>query len=299
MYTIKRAAERAGVPVTSLRAWERRYGVVRPARTNAGYRLYDDAAVARLQTMRRLIAAGWSASAAAGVVISGDVPAELAEPPGAPAASGVVAQVLLGQLLDGARRVDPAVVGDALDHMFVRASFELMVDELLFPALRALGDAWAAGSVSVAGEHLVSQAVLQRLLAAFAAAGTEPAGPGSIVVGLPPGSQHEIGALSFATVCRRRGLPVVYLGQNLPVADWITASAQARAAVLGVARSRDVRPALQAAHAIRESYPGTIVALGGAAAPAEDGYVLLAGKLDVAAGQLEAALVSADTAATA
>jgi MerR family transcriptional regulator, light-induced transcriptional regulator len=288
MYTIKRAAERAGVAVASLRAWERRYGVVHPARTDAGYRLYDDAAVEQLRTMRRLIAAGWSASAAAGAVISGDVPIEA---PDAAAAVGVAAGILVERLVDGARRIDAAGIGEVLDQVFLRASFEHAVDDLLFPALRALGDAWANGEVSVAGEHLVSQAVLQRLLAAFAAAGVEPTGPGSIVVGLPPGSQHEIGALSFATVCRRRGLPVVYLGPNLPVADWLTATATAGAAVLGVPTRRDVRSALQAAQAISESNSGTIVALGGAAAPAgRDGYLLLADDLSVAVGQLDAAL---------
>lgn len=201
-------------------------------------------------------------------------------------------EVLVEQLVEGARRIDAARVGEALDQLFLRALFERAVDELLFPALRALGAAWASGAVSVAGEHLVSQAVLQSLLAAFAAAGIEPAGPGSIVVGLPPGSQHEIGALSFATVCRRRGLPVVYLGPNLPVADWLTATTTARAAVLGVPTRRDVRSALQAARAISESHSAAIVALGGAAAPAaSDGYLLLAGNLSGAADLLEAALV--------
>jgi len=288
MYTIKRAAERAGVPVTSLRAWERRYGVVHPMRTDAGYRLYDDAAVERLRTMRRLIAAGWSASAAAGAVISGEVPVEPAGPPAAP---GVAAEALLERFVDGARRIDAAAVGEVLDQLFLRTSFEHAVGELLFPALRALGAAWASGEVSVAGEHLVSQAVLQRLLAAFAAAGVEPAGIGSIVVGLPPGSQHEFGTLSFATVCRRRGLPVVYLGPNLPVADWLSATATARAAVLGVPTPRDARSALQAASAIRESRPSAIVAMGGVGAPAaRDGYLSLARDQSVAAGQLEAAL---------
>jgi DNA-binding transcriptional MerR regulator len=39
MYTIKQAAQLTGVPEGSLRAWERRYGVVVPHRTQAGYRI--------------------------------------------------------------------------------------------------------------------------------------------------------------------------------------------------------------------------------------------------------------------
>ena len=60
MYTIKEAALRTGISVPALRAWERRYGVVAPTRTAAGYRLYDDRALERLRTMRALVDAGWT-----------------------------------------------------------------------------------------------------------------------------------------------------------------------------------------------------------------------------------------------
>ena len=65
MYTIKQAAARAGLTVPVLRAWERRYGIVSPERTPSGYRLYDDAAIARVRAMRRLVDSGMSPSAAA------------------------------------------------------------------------------------------------------------------------------------------------------------------------------------------------------------------------------------------
>src|SRR4029077_17330070 len=66
MYTIKQAAARTGVAVPTIRAWERRYGVVSPARTTAGYRLYDDDAVERLAAMRFLVETeGWRPSQAA------------------------------------------------------------------------------------------------------------------------------------------------------------------------------------------------------------------------------------------
>src|SRR6187455_1787023 len=65
MYTISEAAERAGVSVDVMRAWERRYGVVTPERTAAGYRLYDLATIDRIRAMRHLVEEGWSPSAAA------------------------------------------------------------------------------------------------------------------------------------------------------------------------------------------------------------------------------------------
>src|SRR5688572_30486810 len=55
MFTIKQAAARSGLTLPTVRAWERRYGVVRRARTGSGYRLYDDAAIGRLIAMRHLV----------------------------------------------------------------------------------------------------------------------------------------------------------------------------------------------------------------------------------------------------
>ncbi len=70
MYTIKEAAQRTGVSVALLRAWERRYGIVAPLRTEAGYRIYDDAAIGRIRAMRTLVADGWSPRQAAANIMS-------------------------------------------------------------------------------------------------------------------------------------------------------------------------------------------------------------------------------------
>ena len=70
MYTIQEASKRSGVGVSLIRAWERRYGLVAPTRTAAGYRLYDDEAVDRLRRVRRLIGSGWRASEATRAVLA-------------------------------------------------------------------------------------------------------------------------------------------------------------------------------------------------------------------------------------
>ena len=75
MYTIKQASRLTGVSEASLRAWERRYGVVVPHRNESGYRLYDEEALAAVSTMRRLVDDGWSPAEAADAVRRGTVPA--------------------------------------------------------------------------------------------------------------------------------------------------------------------------------------------------------------------------------
>jgi len=108
--------------------------------------------------------------------------------------------------------------------------------------------------------------VHRRLSAAFDAAGTRSRGP-SVVVGLPPGSHHELGALAFATAIRRIGLDVLYLGADVPVASWDAAvrNRAARAAVLTVVTDADRATAIAVAQQLLAEHPGLLVVSGGAA----------------------------------
>ena len=65
MYTIKGAAELTGVAAATLRAWERRYGIGAPARSESGYRLYSEANLQSLGLMRDLVDSGWAPRQAA------------------------------------------------------------------------------------------------------------------------------------------------------------------------------------------------------------------------------------------
>ncbi len=263
MYTIKQAAIRSGVGVSLLRAWERRYGVVNPARTAGGYRLYDDVAIARLRAMRELVDAGWAASQAAETVIKAP-DAEIAAiraAPGLPAAPDSEALVV------AAAAYDAAGLERALDDMFARGSYESVIDDVVLRALAAVGDAWAEARIDVACEHLASAAVHRRLAALFDQGGFAGAGR-SVLVGLPPGSRHEIGLLAFAIALRRRRANVLYLGADVPIASWIPATANTRVevAVVGVPMSADIPAARQVVDALARVRPELLALLGGPAA---------------------------------
>jgi DNA-binding transcriptional MerR regulator len=299
LYTIRQAAARTGVSAALLRAWERRYGVVVPTRTPSGYRLYDDAAIDRLRTMRRLIDAGWSPSTAAASILAGTagLDLELAAAQDAPIDGAGrperEAHELTGRFVRAARDLDVQAVDAVLDELFARGSFERAADDLLFPALRRLGDAWATGEVSVAGEHLASAAVLRRLGLALDAAGSrEGLGP-RVVVGLPPGGRHELGALAFAVTARRAGLPVRYVGPDLPVDDWVAAAVGANAAAVGIVTGRDRRPGLTVARELRATHPDLVIAFGGSAAQDVPGVLRLPMLLPDAVATLSSAISEA------
>ena len=280
MYTIKQAAAQSGLSVEVLRAWERRYRVVQPERTASGYRLYDDGAVDRLRTMRRLVERGWSPSSAAAALLAGTAPAIEPEP--------VASQTegarhdgsgerdtdersleLRNAFVDAARTLDSVGVERVLDEMFARGSYETVVERDVLPGLVALGDAWASGRLDVAGEHAASHAVGRRLGAAYQAAGRPSSEDGIVLVGLPPGSRHELGALAFAAAARRAGLPVLYLGPDLPLADWVGTARRtaAKAAVIASVARVDGDRALSVARALAEAHPGIVIGFGGRASP--------------------------------
>ncbi len=305
MYNIKQAAARAGVSVPVLRAWERRYGIVHPDRTAGGYRQFDDAAIDRIRTMRSLVGEGWSPSAAAAAILGGTAPAVSGETDVDRTPEGTLdgalpeteaptseAHVLAGRFVMAARDLDPVAVEAVLDDLFSRGSFERVAADLLFPALERLGEAWAGGVVSVAGEHMASNAVLRRLGQAFEAAGQGDGSNAGVVVGLPPGGRHELGALAFATAGRRAGLTVTYVGADLPVEDWVHAAATAAGAVIGVVTGKDRKAARDVARALLEARPDILVAFGGGAAPDEPGVLTLPADLVGAVASLDEALAT-------
>ncbi len=292
MYTIAQASRLTGVSVALLRAWERRYGVVTPDRNESGYRLYGDGDLAALSTMRRLVDSGWSPAEAADAVRSGGAPVVPDEVAGRGTSQDLDPPpvVTCTQLfLSSAARMDTAGIERSLDEGFALGSFEHVVDSWLFPTLEALGEGWTRGEIDVAGEHAASHAVHRRLSAAFDAAASSSRGP-TVVVGLPVGSQHDLGALAFATAIRRRGMDVLYLGANVPVSSWEAAvrSRKARAAVVSVVTPEDRPAAVAVVERLLARDPVPMVCVGGASATnLSEGVHTLPSSIGSAAQQLD------------
>jgi DNA-binding transcriptional MerR regulator/methylmalonyl-CoA mutase cobalamin-binding subunit len=275
MYTIKQVSGRTGLGAPLIRAWERRYGVVEPTRTASGYRLYDDHAIAVLLAMRGLLEGGWTASEAARAIRAGEVAVGevTSEPSISAGAQGPSPTDHRRQMIEtfvaAAESASPVETEAALDEILASGSFEAVIDDVLLPATAALGESWAGGRLSVAAEHAASGAVARRLAAAYQAAASD--NRTRVLVGLPPGSRHELGALAFAVALRRRGVGVMYLGPDVPVEAWVDVArrTKARAAVVAVVTEGDRGPAAAVIDALR-AVPVATVAVGGPAVNGAD-----------------------------
>ncbi len=209
IYTVKVAAERAGVTPELLRAWERRYGVPSPARSASGYRLYSEEDIRAVRWIREKIEWGLSARQA--------VELFKGEPSGLEGGFSLdtIRDDLLEQLLAGEREKADAV----LERAFLGHGVEKVCLVVVQPLLVRIGEMWSRGDIGVAHEHWVSESLKSILIRRLVEERKAGRGVIRVIVGCVPGEMHEIGALMFALFLVRRGLDVLYLGQNIPLED--------------------------------------------------------------------------------
>jgi MerR family transcriptional regulator, light-induced transcriptional regulator len=237
-HPIRVVADRTGVGVETLRAWERRYGAVRPERTPGGQRLYSDADVERLRQLARLVEGGRSIGQVAeldperlSLLLHEDTPdGEGAGAAGEDAEHG-------RRVLEAARSAVLSLDGPRLEAVLrqgvLQAGARRFVGLVAVPLLRWLGTGWESGELSVAHEHLAS-VVLRRVLGSTVDTGAAAPGAPVLVCATPAGQVHEFGALLAAVVAASLEWRVVYLGADLPADDIASAVRTTRASVVGL-----------------------------------------------------------------
>lgn len=218
-------ARRTGVPVDTLRAWERRYGVLRPERTDGGQRRYGDRDVERVLWLSARVAEGQRISDAVAALNALEREDDEADAAGGPTAA------LASRLIVAARQGDGARVELELDRAFAALPMVQAMELVVFPALADLGRRWAEGERVVVAEHLLSAATERRLAARLSAA-RRPRGPIGIVA-CPSGERHAVGALCLSVLMAQDGWRVSFLGADTPLleADAVAQARRARACV--------------------------------------------------------------------
>lgn len=262
-YPIRVLAELSGVPPTTLRAWERRYGLLAPRRTASGHRLYSAADLATLRRVRARLEAGDTIGQAVRTLQQAPLPA--AAPP-RPAADGWERH--RQRLLRAIERFDPAELERVYSELLMLFPVDAVVDRLLRPVIDALGRRWRERDAGIAEEHFFSAFLRNKLGARLH---HQPAAArGQLLVGAClPGEQHELGLLLFALAASGLGYRFLHLGPDLPLDQAGLAAGRAGAAgiVLSATRSR-LDPALRRDLAALVAGCGVPVCVGGPLAQA-------------------------------
>jgi DNA-binding transcriptional MerR regulator/methylmalonyl-CoA mutase cobalamin-binding subunit len=291
LHPIQVVARRTGLSLDLLRAWEKRYAAVTPARTRGGRRIYSDRDVERLRWLKRAVDGGRSIGQVAALetgalrrLIEADEVAESA--PGAtratrPGGSGGTASrsvaatetldACLAAALDAVERLDARGLEDALARAAIAGPHPALFERLLVPLMRTIGSRWHDGTLRIAQEHLATSAVRSFVGALGASRLAAETGP-ELVAATPSGQQHELGVLVAGAAAAEDGWRVTYLGPNLP-AEEIAAAARGRAAravLLGLAYPPDDGRLVEQLRQLRRLLPEEIEVLTGG--DASDSY---------------------------
>ncbi len=276
---IGKLATLAGVPVETLRTWERRYGVPAATRLPSGHRRYALSQAEQLRLCKRLIDAGHRPGEVLGLPLAELRQVLHEEASGATAGTLHPAQIVdagtrqrVEEWVELARSLDAEGLGNAMNGDWQRYGAVAFADMLAGPFLRALGEAWAAGTITVGEEHAASERLREVCASQWrplAAGNTD--GPWVVLASLS-GELHQLGLQLAAATLALSGARLVYCGADTPTAEIanIAKRKAALAVVLSVSRYGDRTATRGALVALRALLPERCTLIvGGDGAPAD------------------------------
>ena len=206
-------SERSGISPELLRAWERRYGLLEPLRSQGGFRLYRPEDEARVEAMKAHLARGLSASEAARMAIEEGAPApEVIEEPEPPSPLLSELAERLGAALEA---YDEGTAQEIIDRLLADFRVETVLRDAIMPVLRTFGERWESGETSIAQEHFAS-AVLRGRLTGLARGWGSGDGPRAVLA-CAPTELHDLGLIAFGIALARRGWKITFLGPDTPI----------------------------------------------------------------------------------
>ena len=233
LYNIKAVVQATNISPSTLRAWERRYNMCQPQRSDSGYRLYSDRDIAIIRWLKAQVDAGMSISQAVAWLqtLIDESPngqtVALPDPTGrvqeavhaAPTQLDVLNFASLQtRLLEALLLFNEHEAEQVLASAFSLYPVEHVGEFVIVPTMVDVGDRWHRGELSITREHYATGYLMQRLGSILRVVPNGFTGP-LIWVGCAPGEKHEMGVLLLCIYLRRAGYQVRYLGQDLPQDD--------------------------------------------------------------------------------
>ena len=247
-HPIRLVANRTGLTVDLIRAWEKRYHVVDPARSDTKRRLYSDYDIERLrliriakQNGRRLVDVAPLTLEALRDVVSEDSrydrvqenQAEVYRPSWTSPLESSDTQYDIDAMLFAVQTMDQHRFDQLLQEGLVKQSLPAYLETVIGPLLREIGESTRLGKLRIAHEHMAT-AHLRTFIGALRFRETYTGNEPKIVITTPTGQLHELGALMIAALVSVDGWLPVYLGPNTPADEIIACALQSGARVVSL-----------------------------------------------------------------
>jgi DNA-binding transcriptional MerR regulator len=220
IYSIKDLERLSGIKAHTIRIWEKRYGLLKPARTNTNIRHYDDADLRRILNVSILNRHGIKISHIASmaeremtekiVIISQDISDY----------ESFIENLILAMVDLNQEKFEKL-----LSRAIMQIGFEDSILKIVYPFLEKIGILWQTGAINPAQEHFMTHLIRQKIIFGIDSVipATHPS-PKHFLLFLPEGELHELALLFFSYILQKRGHKVTYLGQWVPLADMASAS---------------------------------------------------------------------------
>jgi MerR family transcriptional regulator, light-induced transcriptional regulator len=223
LFPIRIVSNLTGVNAVTLRAWERRHGLIKPVRTASGHRLYGREQIDVVHRILGLQKTGLPISQIARALRASQ--AQSTPPELGPW------RAHRDRLVAAVSRFDEEELDQVYSSALALYPIETVTDRLLLPVLRELGRRWQTGEGSVTEEHFFSVSVRDKLGARFHHRTRSNRGPRVLAACLPD-EQHEIGLLMFSLAAHDRGLRIVLLAARTPIEELPAAARRGRCAAV-------------------------------------------------------------------
>jgi len=248
MHSIGIVCRRTGLKSDRVRAWERRYHVVDPARSEGNQRLYSEEDIEKLLLLRRATDAGHRIAQIAQLpaaelreMLQIDAAGQTLRPPRPRPGEADQAGAFVSEALSAIQQLDGEELRRVLDRALDDLSPAAITQQLLVPLIHDVGDLWAEGGLKVAHEHLAT-AVLRTFIEGLRSINRIPENAPHILITTPTSERHELGALLAAATATDAGWYVVYLGPDLPAVEVAAAARQRGVRAIGLSIVRPADP---------------------------------------------------------
>jgi len=257
-FNLKVVLQETNIAADTLRAWERRYGLPMPERTEGGHRLYSQYDIETIKWLLARQAEGLSISRAVDLwneqigsdidPLAGFTPSTLSTLSTTPAiytSPDTNLDSLRAQWIQACLNFSEANAEQILNQAFSIFPVEAVCMEVLQRGLAEFGGLWYDNRASVQQEHFASGLAMRRLDALLSGS-PAPTRNQTVLVGCPSNEWHTFTPLHLALLLRRRGLNVIHLGANVPAEQFEeTVTAVHASMVILVAQTLTTAAALQ------------------------------------------------------
>jgi DNA-binding transcriptional MerR regulator/methylmalonyl-CoA mutase cobalamin-binding subunit len=226
-YPIKVVSQMTGLSVHVIRAWEKRYNVVEPERSDTNRRLYSEVDIEKLKLLNDAVHSGHHIGGIANLsltelkklITKENLNFEEAKDRLVPSPdTDKSLNEIISECMESVKNFDTKKLEATLLNASAKLTQPILIEELVVPLVYKIGDLWHNGDIRVANEHLASSVIrsfLFNLLDSYSISNSAPV----LISATPRGQEHELGALIAGVVAASSGWRVIYLGASLPAEE--------------------------------------------------------------------------------